>query len=89
MSQLYRKEGYGIKNVKDFVADTNRDYLTKEDLGKSAVFVVLDATIEDNGHKIGGNKRLLIYNVEVGQRVIVPNVKSLYRIHKDTDLSSF
>ena len=85
-SLVYQFRPYKIK---DFVADTNRDYLTKEDLGKSAVFVVLDATIEDNGHKIGGNKRLLIYNVEVGQRVIVPNVKSLYRIHKDTDLSAF
>jgi hypothetical protein len=70
------------------VLDTNRDYLTDEDLGKSAVFVVLDATIEDNGHKIGGNKRLLIYNVEVGHKVIVPNLKSLYKPWKDTDLAA-
>jgi hypothetical protein len=73
--------------IKDFVLETNRDYLTDDDLGKSAVYVVLDATIEDNGLKIGGNKRLLIYNVEVGHKIVIPNIKSLYRKHKDTDLS--
>lgn len=83
-SLVYQFRPYKIK---DFVADTNRDYLTDDDLGKSAVFVVLDATIEDNGLKIGGNKRLLIYNVSVGHKVIIPNVKSLYRPCKDTDLS--
>jgi hypothetical protein len=67
--------------------ETNREYLTDEDLGKTAVFVVLDATIEDDGFKIGGNKRLLIYNVEVGHKIIVPNLKALYKKHKDTDLS--
>ena len=82
-SLVYQFRPYKIK---DFVSDTGRDYLTKEDLGKSAVYVVLDATIENNGHKIGGNKRLLIYNVEVGQRVVIPNTKSLYKAHKDTAL---
>ena len=82
-SLVYQFRPYKIK---DFVLDTNREYLTDDDLGKSAVFVVLDAIIEDNGHKIGGNKRLLIYNVEVGHKVVIPNLKSLYRPHKDTKI---
>lgn len=83
-SLVYQFRPYKIK---DFVLETNRDYLTNDDLGKSAVYVVLDAEIEDNGLKIGGNKRLLVYNIEVGQKVLIPNLKSLYRPHKDTDLS--
>ncbi len=83
-SLVYQFRPYKIK---DFVLETNRDYLTDDDLGKSAVYVVLDATIENNGQKIGGNKRLLIYNVEVGHKIVIPNIKSLYRKHKDTDLS--
>ena len=82
-SLVYQFRPYKIK---DFMLETKRDYLTDEDLGKSAVFVVLDATIENNGLKIGGNKRLLIYNVEVGHKVMIPNLKSLYKPHKDTDL---
>ena len=84
-SLVYQFRPYKIK---DFVNETKRDYLTDEDLGKSAVFVVLDAIIENNGLKISGNKRLLIYNVEVGQKIMVPNLKSLYRHWKDTDLLS-
>ena len=83
-SLVYQFRPYKIK---DFVLETNRDYLTDDDLGKSAVYVVLDATIENNGLKIGGNKRLLIYNVEVGHKIVIPNIKSLYKKHKDTDLS--
>lgn len=82
-SLVYQFRPYKIK---DFVLDTNRDYLTDDDLGKSAVFVVLDATIEDGGLKIGGNKRLLIYNTEVGHKVVCPNLKSLYKVHKDTKI---
>lgn len=83
-SLVYQFRPYKIK---DFVLETNRDFLTDEDLGKTAVFVVLDATIEDDkGFKIGGNKRLLIYNVEVGHKVIMPNIKSLYKPHKDTKI---
>lgn len=82
-SLVYQFRPYKIK---DFVLETNRDYLTHDDLGKSAVFVVLDATIEDNGLDIGGNKRLLIYNVEVGQKITIPNTRSLYKAHKDTDI---
>lgn len=94
-SQLKRFESFSSDSlvyqfrpykIKDFVLETNRDYLTDDDLGKSAVFVVLDATIEDNGLKIGGNKRLLIYNVEVGHKVMIPNIKSLYKMHKDTSM---
>jgi len=83
-SLVYQFRPYKIK---DFVLETNRDYLTDDDLGKSAVYVVLDATIENNGQKIGGNKRLLIYNVEVRQKIQIPNTRSLYKVHKDTDLS--
>lgn len=83
-SLVYQFRPYKIK---DFTLETNRDYLTDDDLGKSAVFVVLDATIENDGLKIGGNKRLLIYNVEVGHKIMKPNVRSLYRKNKDTDLS--
>ena len=83
-SLVYQFRPYKIK---DFVLETNRDYLTDDDLGKSAVYVVLDATIEDNGLKIGGNKRLLIYNTEVGHKIQIPNTRSLYKVHKDTDLS--
>ena len=83
-SLVYQFRPYKIK---DFYLETNRDYLTDDDLGKSAVFVVLDATIENGGLKVGGNKRLLIYNVEVGHKVMIPNLKSLYKVHKDTDLS--
>ena len=83
-SLVYQFRPYKIK---DFVLETNRDFLTDDDLGKTAVFVVLDATIEDDkGFKIGGNKRLLIYNVEVGHKVIMPNIKSLYKPHKDTKI---
>ena len=95
-SQLKRFESFSSDSlvyqfrpykIKDFALETNRDYLTDDDLGKSAVFVVLDATIDDSmGFKIGGNKRLLIYNVEVGHKVMIPNRKSLYKKHKDTDL---
>ena len=83
-SLVYQFRPYKIK---DFVLETNRDFLTDDDLGKTAVFVVLDATIEDDkGFKIGGNKRLLIYNVEVGHKVMIPNIKSLYKPHKDTKI---
>lgn len=82
-SLVYQFRPYKIK---EFIADTNRDYLTDDDLGKSAVFVVLDATIEQNGAKIGGNKRLLLYNVEVGHKVVVADLRSLYKKHKDTSL---
>ena len=80
-SLVYQFRPYKIK---DFTLETNRNYLSSDDLRKSAVFVVLDATIEDNGNKIGGNKRLLIYNVEVGQKIMVSDLKALYRPHKDT-----
>lgn len=83
-SLVYQFRPYKIK---DFVLETNRDYLTDDDLGKSAVYVVLDATIENDGLKIGGNKRLLIYNTEVGHKIQIPNTRSLYKVHKDTDLS--
>jgi len=84
-SLVYQFRPYKIK---DFVLETNRDYLTYDDLGKSAIFVVLDAIIENGGSNISGNKRLLIYNVEVGQKLLKSNLKSLYRKHKDTSLAA-
>ena len=96
-SQIKRFEGFTPsamvyvfrpERVPEFVQKTGRTTLTRKDLGLKAAYVVLDATIDkDDPWRIGGNKRLLIYNVEVGQKVDVPNVRSLYRKHKDTDLS--
>ena len=76
------------EKVPEFVTKTGRNTLSRRDLGLRAVYVVLDATVDKNNPwSIGGNKRLLLYNVEVGQKIEVPNVMSLYRKHKDTDLS--
>lgn len=72
--------------MKDFMDETGRDTLTHEDLGKKAVFCVLDAEIYPND-VIRGNKRLLIYHVEVGQKKQVPNLRGMYKEHKDTALS--
>lgn len=72
--------------IKDFVKDTGRTILTHDDLGKKAVFCVLDAEIYPNGI-IKGNKRLLVYYVEVGQKKRIPNVRSMYKEHKDTALA--
>lgn len=74
------------QKIKDFVKDTGRDYLTKDDLGKKAVFCVLDAEIHNN-NIIGGKKRMLIYYIEVGQKKRVLNQKSMYKEHKDTALA--
>lgn len=73
------------KKIKEFIADTGRDYLTKDDLGKKAVFCVLDAEIYKNG-EINGNKRLLIYYVEVAQKIRTLKQRSMYKEHKDTSL---
>lgn len=73
--------------IKQFMADTKRDYLTKEDLGKKCLSIVLDATIDDNLN-VDGNKRLLFYYVEVGQKKMMFNRKKQYKAHKDTDLST-
>ena len=73
-----------------FVNDTNRNYLTKEDLGKRCISVVLDAIIEKDGKnvKINGNKELLVYYVEVGQKKLTFNRKSQYKPHKDTRINN-
>ena len=74
--------------VKKFEEDTNRDYLSKEDIGKKCISIVLDATIEENNNKltIGGNKRMLVYYVEVGQKRRVFSRKNQYKAHKDTKI---
>ena len=76
------------KKIKKFIHDTNRDYLTKEDIGKTCVSLVLDATIVDNGYNIviGGKKRLLVYYVEVGMKKSVGDKESMYMPHKDTSI---
>lgn len=68
--------------IKEFPYDT----LNKEHLGQTAVSVVLDADIYDNGSVIGGNKRLLVYNVEVGQKRLTLDRRKQYQPHKDTSL---
>lgn len=71
--------------IKDFITDTNRDYLTREDLEKRCISLVLDATISDT-LEVGGNKRMLVYYVEVGQKKRMFNRKRQYKAHKDTNL---
>ena len=73
------------EKIKKFVHDTNRDYLTKEDIGKRCISIVLDAEIYDD-NTIKGNKRLLFYYVEVGQKQLVYSRKGQYKPHKDTEL---
>ncbi|MBR6517535.1 MAG: hypothetical protein IKT40_11945 [Bacilli bacterium] len=74
------------EKIKSFIKDTNRDFLTKDDLGKKCISVVLDATITKDGDNItiDGNKQLLVYYVEVGQKRMTFNRKSQYKPHKDT-----
>ena len=74
--------------MNDFIKDTSRDYLTKEDIGKSCVSLVLDATIDKiNGeYVIGGNKRMLVYHVKVGVKQLVPSWNDMYQSIKDTSL---
>lgn len=75
------------EKIKDFISDTNRDFLTRDDLGKKCISIVLDAEIYDDGKiTISGNKRLLIYYVEVGQKKRVFCRKNQYKPHKDTEL---
>ena len=75
--------------MKAFQKDTQRDYLTKEDVGKKCVSFVLDAEINENRRKqveVSGNKRLLVYYVEVGQKAKVYSRKGQYKPHKDTNI---
>lgn len=74
--------------VKKFCSETNRDYLTKDDIGKKCISLVLDATITYNNGEIsvGGNKRMLVYYVEVGQKRRVFSRKNQYKPHKDTKI---
>lgn len=74
------------ERIEKFVKDTQRSELTDADLGKKAVYIVLDANIDSDGGKllISGNKRLLVYYVVVDKKVYIPNRKSQYKVHKDT-----
>lgn len=74
------------EKIEEFVNKTQRIFLTDDDLGTKAVYLVLDATIESDGGKliIGGNKRLLVYYVVVDKKIYSPNRKGQYKIHKDT-----
>lgn len=74
--------------IKKFQEDTKRDYFTSDDLGKRCISLVLDAEIEEKNNtiEIKGNKRLLIYYVEVGQKHQILNRSSQYKPHKDTKI---
>ena len=75
------------EKMKKFMQDTNRDYLTRDDVGKRCVSIVLDANIDiNNNFKVSGNKRLLVYYVEVGQKRMVYSRKKQYKPHKDTEV---
>jgi hypothetical protein len=76
--------------IKKFQQDTKRDFFTREDIGKKCISLVLDAEIEnqDGNILISGNKRLLIYYVEVGQKAQVYSRKSQYKPHKDTKINN-
>ena len=76
------------KRIKEFKEQHQREEIRKEDIGKKAIGVVFDATVEFiNGRfVIGGNRRLLIYRVEVGQKKKVANHQTQYQAHKDTAL---
>ena len=71
--------------ISGFVEKNKRSFITRDDLGKRCVSIVLDATITDD-LIVGGNKKLLIYYVEVGQKKRVFSRKGQYKPHKDTDL---
>lgn len=79
---------------KKFQKDTKRNYLTHEDIGKKEISVSLDAIIYNKrtpqGYtipQIEGNRRLLVYYYEVGQKKLMANHKTLYKAHKDTALT--
>ena len=74
------------EKIKKFIADTHRDYLTKEDIGKRCISVVLDTEIYDttDGIYLKGNRQLLVYYVEVGQKQLIYSRKGQYKPHKDT-----
>lgn len=84
-SQVYE---FRAETMKDFIAETGRNFLTVDDLGKKCISVVLDAEVDKDTNKVlcGGNNRLLVYYSGVGQRVVVANHKSCYRKCKDTSL---
>ena len=82
--------GFRPEKMKDFMDKTNRDYLTNDDFGQRCISVVLDAEIDKTSGKcIGGNKRLLVYYVEVGAYKIVANQMSMFEPHKCTDVNYF
>lgn len=76
------------KKVHGFVESTGRTIVTKEDIGKSAISVMLDCTLEYYNQVpcISGNRRLLVYNFEVGLQTLQANRKDMYKKHKDTSL---
>lgn len=77
------------EKIKQFTQDTNRTYLDKTDLGKKCISIVLDTNIYGEGDKIQitGNRRILVYYVEVGQKCRTLVRKKQYQKHKDTNLN--
>lgn len=76
------------EKISKFVKETNRNILTKDDIGKKLVSLVLDTNIidEKNDIQISGNKRLLVYYVEVGVKKRMFVRKKQFKPHKNTEL---
>ena len=64
-------------------------YLKENGSDNTTQVGVYDATIEENGnhYSVGGNKRMLVYYVEVGQKRRVFSRKNQYKAHKDTKIN--
>lgn len=68
--------------------NNGRKEFNETDLGLTAIMASLDATIVKNNDNfvIGGNKKLLIYKSELAQRTKVADRKTMFKIHKCTNL---
>ena len=79
------------EKIKKFYTERGRKEFDMSDLGTKVVYLVLDAYIvynkEEKRYIISGNKRLLVYYMEVALRTKVPNRRNMFKIHKCTDLN--
>lgn len=76
------------KKMHGFVETTGRTTVNTDDIGTSAISIMLDCTLDfyNNVPCISGNRRLLVYNFEVGLQTLQPYRKDMYKKHKDTSL---